>query len=186
MSKPSVDSLSQRFAQDPNVNVVYDPDGTWAMLTDETFDAVVCLSVLHHIPDYLAAVRRYSEITRVGGAFVSWQDPIQYDHVPPHQRRAALISYYLWRLTQGHWLHGFATILRRLRGILDETKIADMVEYHVVRDGVDEKALEALLSSHYDGVTVERYWSTQGSQFQSWGERHGFESTFGVIAQGRR
>ena len=117
--------------------------------------------------------------------FVSWQDPIQYDHVPPYQRRAALISYYLWRLTQGNWLHGFATILRRLRGILDETKIADMVEYHVVRDGVDEKALEALLSSHYDCVTVERYWSTQGSQFQSWGERHGFESTFGVIAQGR-
>ena len=50
-----------------------------------------------------------------------------------------LISYYLWRLTQGHWLHGFADHLRRLRGILDETKIADMVEYHVVRDGVDEK-----------------------------------------------
>ncbi len=185
MSKPSVDRLSRRFAHDPNVDVMYDPDGTWAMLTDETFDAVVCLSVLHHIPDYLAAVRRYSEITRVGGVFVSWQDPIQYDRVPAYQRRAALISYYLWRLTQGKWLHGFATVLRRLRGVLDETKIADMVEYHVVRDGVDEKALEALLSSHYDYVTVERYWSTQGSHFQSWGERHGFESTFGVIAQGR-
>ena len=75
MSLPSVKHLTQLFGDDPEVEVVHDEEGTWAFGTSRTFDAVLCLSVLHHIPDYLSAVNRFVEITRPGGAFVSWEDP---------------------------------------------------------------------------------------------------------------
>ncbi len=186
MSKDSANYLSTEFANSPSVEVVYDPDGSWAFRTERTFDAVICVSVLHHIPDYLAATRRFCELIRPGGSFVSWQDPLLYSGVADRQRRAANVSYYLWRATQGGWLRALNTASRRVRGVLDETKLADMVEYHVVRDGVDEQALSSLLTDQFDSVNVRKYWSTQASSLQSLGERRGYETTFGIVAQHRK
>jgi SAM-dependent methyltransferase len=186
MSLASVEYLSQRYSDDPNVEVVHDQDGSCKQFAGRSFDAVVCVSVLHHIPDYLAAVRNYVEMIRPGGSFVSWQDPILYARVPPAQLRAAKASYYLWRATTGEWSQGLKTASRRIRGVLDEANTADMVEYHVIRDGVDERALQEYLASCFDDVNVETYWSTQALLLQSWGDRRGYKSTFGVVAQGRK
>ena len=60
-----------------------------------------------------------------------------------------------------------------------------MVEYHVVRDGVDEEALRALLTGRFDNVAFEPYWSTQSAWWQSWGQRRGYVSNFGLVATGR-
>jgi SAM-dependent methyltransferase len=182
MSKASAEHLSKAFSGDTSVEVIYDPEGSWAQVSDRTFDAVFCISVLHHIPDYLAASEQYCQMIRPGGAFISWQDPILYSHVSRRDRRAAVVSYYLWRITQGDWQRGLQTASRRLRGVLDETNVADMVEYHVVRDGVDEEALAALLSGYFPHVSIARYWSTQASALQAWGERRGTLSTFGIVA----
>jgi SAM-dependent methyltransferase len=122
MSKPSADYLQQRYAGDPGVEVVYDPDGRWIFETDRTFDAVVCISVLHHIPDYLAAIQRYTELTRPGGTFISWEDPIWYARLPPRQRRAAQAAYYSWRVVRTPWRQGAGTLLRRVRGFVASGK----------------------------------------------------------------
>jgi 2-polyprenyl-3-methyl-5-hydroxy-6-metoxy-1,4-benzoquinol methylase len=91
MSRASAAHLGRRYAEDPSVTVIHDADGTWPFTTTQRFDAVVCVSVLHHIPQYLAAVRRLADITKPGGAFVSWQDPLWYPRLDTRERVTARI-----------------------------------------------------------------------------------------------
>jgi SAM-dependent methyltransferase len=185
MSPPSAAHLRLRFAGDPHVRVVDDVDGSWVSETVDRFDLIVAISVLHHIPDYLAAVSRYSDITEPGGDFVSWQDPLWYARVPRQTLVASRAAYLAWRLGQGNLSRGLATQLRRLRGILDEDEVSDMSEYHVVRDGVDEEALASLVRSTFSETRIMRYWSTQGGLLQRAGDRLRLKSTFALVARGR-
>ena len=100
MSAPSVRFLRSRFRRNPNVTVLHDQDGSAARRTGSV-DAVVCLSVLHHIPDYLGTVGQLVERIAPGGAFLSAQDPLWY----PRRSRLSMSldrnAYYLRRLGQG-------------------------------------------------------------------------------------
>ncbi|MDK1345867.1 methyltransferase domain-containing protein [Streptomyces sp. 378] len=184
MSEPSVRFLRSRFHRNPQVTVIHDKDGTAACQAGP-LDAVVCISVLHHIPDYLGTVRQLIERIVPGGAFLSVQDPLWY----PRRSRVSLSldrnAYFLWRLGQGQLRRGLATRLRRLRGVYDDANEADMVEYHVVRDGVDEEALRDLLAPAFATVEVRRYWSTQSGLLQAVGERLFPPTTFGLVATER-
>lgn len=184
MSRPSAAALRARFADRNDVDVVEDPDGV--IPVDGTFDAVVYLSVLHHIPDYLGAVGGVVDRLQEGGAFISFQDPLWYPRRPRHSLLAARAVYLAWRVTRGEYRRGVATVLRRLRGIHDEAEPSDMVEYHVVRQGVDERALHDLLASRFEAVSVLPYWSTQSRWGQGLGRRVLAPNTFGLIASGRR
>ncbi|MGH3788101.1 MAG: class I SAM-dependent methyltransferase [Pseudonocardiaceae bacterium] len=184
MSAPSARVLQERFRHNDRVQVVLDQDGSSAARVGPV-DVIACLSVLHHIPDYLSAVRSYVEQVAPGGAFVSFQDPLWYAHRSRLSRLVERVAYLLWRLPQGEFRRGFATVGRRLRGTLDETKISDMVEYHVVRAGVDEVALQELLRPHFAAVRLVTYWSTQAALPQALGSRFGPRTTFGLIAQKR-
>ncbi|MFD9702549.1 class I SAM-dependent methyltransferase [Lentzea sp. NPDC059081] len=181
MSQDSAILLADRFRHNNSVHVLHDSDGT-AAASLGTFDVVLCLSVLHHIPDYLSTVRQYTSQIAPGGAFVSYQDPLWY----PRRTRASVLvdrgAYFTWRLGRPDLTRGLASFLRRVRGAYDETKPGDMVEYHVVRDGVDERALEALLVPRFSSVRVDRYWSTQAGPLQWVGERFGPSTTFGLVA----
>lgn len=186
MSAPSVEVLERRFRHSPHVTVIHDHDGESALQAGTPLGAVVCVSVLHHIPDYLGAVRRLVERIEPGGAFLCMQDPLWY----PRRSRSSLAldrgAYLLWRLGQGEFRRGIATRMRRLRGVYDMTNQADMVEYHVVRQGVDEEALRALLTPHFKDVELHRYWSTQNGLLQAVGERYLPPTTFGIVARDRR
>jgi trans-aconitate methyltransferase len=185
MSMPSVGVLRHRFRHHPKVTVVYDRDGE-AARNGGPLGAAVCISVLHHIPDYLETVKRLVERIVPGGAFLSVQDPLWY----PRRSRISMSfdrnAYLLWRLGQGEFRRGLATRARRLRGVYDDTNEADMVEYHVVRDGVDEQALQTLLAPAFEEVELQRYWSTQSGLLQTVGERFGPPNTFGIVARNRR
>jgi len=61
-----------------------------------------------------------------------------------------------------------------------------MVEYHVVRDGVDQDAIARLLAPRFASVDVTRYWSSHASVFQRAGERLGMSNTFAVRARDLR
>lgn len=185
MSAPSAAVLARRFRHNPRVTVVHDPDGT-AAERGGPLGAAVCVSVLHHIPDYLATVARLVERITPGGGFLCMQDPLWYPRRSALSLGADRGAYLLWRLGQGELRRGLATRMRRLRGVHDETNEADMVEYHVVRDGVDERALLALLAPAFEHVRLERYWSTQSAVLQGLGERFAPPSTFGITALGRR
>lgn len=186
MSAASAAHLRTRFASDRDVAVIDDEDGMWAFRSGESFDLVVTISVLHHIPDYMAAVARYMALTTPGGSFVTWQDPQWY----PRQPRAALVlsraAYLAWRVFQGDLSKGLATRVRRVRGVLDEANVSDMAEYHVVRQGVDDERLGALLRANYSEVFAVRYWSTQSAALQRFGRSLGLGGTFAYIARGRR
>ena len=185
MSEPSAAYLRRSFFEDRGVSVVSDPDGRWVFDTGDRFDLVVAISVLHHIPDYLSAVARYVDVTEPGGTFMSWQDPAWYPRLSRRTLLASRSAYLAWRLGQGNFSRGFATRIRRLRGVLDETQVSDMSEYHVVRKGVDEKALESLLRGRYAETIITSYWSTQAGPLQRIGDRLGLGGTFSVVARGR-
>jgi len=183
MSGPSATSLEARFRDDSWVEVVRDPDGTWAYRTDRRYDLVAAISVLHHIPDYVQTVNRYVEMIEPGGTFLSWQDPMWYPSLDRASRVASRLSYYAWRLGQGDWMRGFATLRRRVRGILDETCPYDMAEYHVVRNGVGERQLESLLREEFAEVRLITYWSTQAATLQRVGDALGLKGTFALVAR---
>lgn len=184
MSRPSLQRLEQRFGTNSGFAGVFDADGSLSAVEGD-FSLVLCVSVLHHIPDYLSFVDGLTRRVSPGGALLALQDPLWY----PRARRAARLldrgGYYTWRLGQGDLSRGLATVSRRIRGRYDEANAADMVEYHVVRQGVDEVALLGRLRPQFASVELVPYWSNQLSAGQWLGDRVGLRNTFGISATGR-
>lgn len=185
MSKPSATHLAERFRSNERLIAVYDPEGN---LHDvgAPFSMIACISVLHHIPDYLAFVADALPRLAPGGTFFSLQDPLRYSRQPSYQRRFTWLAYLSWRLRQGDLGRGVATTTRRIRGTYDESNPSDMVEYHVVRDGVDEQALMTALKPQFDEVSLIPYYSTQVPSATRLGERRRWHNTFGIYARGYR
>jgi SAM-dependent methyltransferase len=186
MSEPSARVLNSKFRNQPAVKVIHDVDGTACLpAVEEGCDLLVFISVLHHIPDYLGVVADLADAVSPGGAFYSVQDPMWY---PRRSRMDVAIdrgAYLAWRVAQGEVRRGLRTRWRRLRGVYDDTDPSDMIEYHVVRQGVDQDALASMLSSRFADVQLNTYWSTQSAMLQSLGERLGLTSTFGITARDR-
>ncbi len=185
MSRASATLLARRYAYNPSARVVFDPSGESNDLAGERFDLILCVAVLHHIPDYLGAIDGWVSRIDSGGSFVSFQDPLWY----PRQSRASVIahrgSHYLWRLGQGDRVEGLKSVARRTRGALDITNPRDMVEYHVLRRGCDEEAIATCLRQSFSSVEVIPYWSTTSRPLQWAGTKLGFTSDFGVVARRR-
>jgi SAM-dependent methyltransferase len=186
MSEYSVKLLSERYQNDPSVKVILDRDGTWPKDSPESFDLLVCMSVLHHIPDYVEYLSWAFSLVEEGGAFVSWADPLWY----PRRSRVNMVvdrgAYFAWRMGQGKYHQGLKTRIRRMRGHYDEALVEDVSEYHVVRSGVDEEGIQNLALEFFDEVKIIKYWGTQSRQLQKIGDLTGLVSTFGIIATGRK
>lgn len=185
VSEASAVHLGRRYADEVRVEVVHDPTGTAVLDSDVRYDAVVMISVLHHIPDYLDFVRRVTRLVPPGGGFLSVQDPIWYARRSPTAHLASRGTYFIWRLGQGELRRGLATRWRRLRGRYDDSQPSDLVEYHVVRQGVDERGVVDVLAEEFHDVELFEYWSTQPRWGQRWGDRAGWTSDFGVLATAR-
>lgn len=187
MSRPSLDMLQSRYAHNSQAVLLFDPDGEQAFAREDRFDLVLCVSVLHHIPDYETFVDRVTGLIEDGGAFASFQDPSWYPRRTPLSVRLDRLMYLAWRISKGQNIgRGIATQLRRFRGVLDESNPSDMVEYHLMRNGVDEQALVGVLEPRFDNVRLWEYFSTQGRWMQQLGARVRSPQTFGLIATGRR
>lgn len=187
MSRPSLQRLHHRFGLNPGFSAVFDEDGSLRVLGADRFSLIVCISVLHHIPDYVSFVRRaVHEHLAVGGTFVSVQDPLWYPRVRPTIRYLDRTAYFSWRLTQGSYRVGAKTLLRRLRGVYDPGLPNDMVEYHVVRSGVDERAVISVLDGMFERTSLLPYWSAQAAPWQRLGERLNLKNTFALEAEGYR
>ncbi len=186
VSEASAAVLEQAYAHRDDVEVVYDRTGEEVFDQQREFDGAVCASLLHHIPDYLAFVHRLSGLVGPGGWIYSVQDPTLYPRRSRRTHWASRGTYFVWRLGQGSIRRGLATRIRRLRGVYSETEESDLVEYHVVRDGVDELALEAALREDFEEVELFTYWSTQSPFFQKVLDRATLPSDFGLIARSRK
>jgi SAM-dependent methyltransferase len=184
-SRASADHLEREFAGDARVRVVHDESGELLLDQDEQWDLAVLVSVVHHIPDYLAFFRQLAGVVADGGAIFTVQDPLWYPRRSRASHLASRGTYFAWRMGQGSYRRGLATRLRRVRGTYSETAESDLVEYHVVRQGVDEEALRAELANDFD-VEVFTYWSTQSPFWQRLLEGSRLRSDFGIVATGRR
>jgi SAM-dependent methyltransferase len=184
-SNASARMLREKFAGNDRVEVFYDETGEEMLASGRTFDAASCIAVLHHIPDYVAFVDRLTQRLRPAGWFFSVQDPLWYPRLPKRVHRSQRGAYLVWRLGQGNYGTGLKTRLRRMKGVYSETEASDLIEYHVVRDGVDEEALRSLLTPRFSTVDVFKYWSTQSPLFYRMGVRAGMASEFGILAQNR-
>jgi hypothetical protein len=60
-----------------------------------------------------------------------------------------------------------------------------MVEYHVVRQGVDERALLELFEARFADVELDTYFSTALPLVQKVGAKYFPHNTFGIVAGGR-
>jgi SAM-dependent methyltransferase len=184
-SAASAEHLRRSFFGDDRVTVIHDETGEGILGRTETWDLAVIISVLHHIPDYVSFLDRLQRRISEGGAIFSVQDPLYYPRRSRISHRAGRGTYLAWRLLQGNYAQGLATRVRRLRGVYDESQQSDLVEYHVVRQGVDEEAIRDLLSHEFD-VELFRYWSTQAPLFQWMFRRTGLLTDFGFAARNHR
>jgi SAM-dependent methyltransferase len=185
MSRPSLEHLRTRFGSNDRFSAALDEDGSLLGLGDRTFSVVLFASVLHHIPDYEAAITTAASRLTKGGALISFQDPLWYPSLKATTLRLSQATYLWWRLRQGNYLRGIRTRWRRMTGTYDASNPSDMVEYHVVRLGVNQKRVHELLSPLFGRVETFTYWSTQSSLGQRIGESLGAENTFGVVATDR-
>jgi SAM-dependent methyltransferase len=185
MSLPSVEHMSRRFSANSQFLAVYDEDGSLDVLGDQKFSTIVYSSVLHHIPDYRQSIAdAIGDYLLPGGSLVTFQDPLWYPRLDTRVNKLSKTADLSWRLGQGGLMRGLGTRIRRFRHGLDEGEIADSVEYHVVRDGVDEIAISELLEPSFSTVEVIEYWSAQGQIQQRIGEMMGVSNTFLLRATG--
>jgi 2-polyprenyl-3-methyl-5-hydroxy-6-metoxy-1,4-benzoquinol methylase len=154
--------------------------------TDETFDIVTHVSMIHHVPDYLHLLARSAAHVRAGGCLLTFQDPLRYDKVAFHHHLIDRASYFAWRVGQGNVKRGLKTRWRRLRGVYSANEVVDFEDYHVVRDGVDSAAIINLLKDSFTQVEAISYWSTYSRILQSFGEHLRLVSSFGILASGRK
>jgi len=145
------------------------------------YDIVVASACLHHLPDYLAVIADAIAWLAPHGQFLSFQDPLRCDTVGRFARMFSEVGYLSWRVFQGDLWGGFKRRLRRSRGILDDS-VLDNAEYHIIRNGVDQDAIAALLTDADFDLEIVRYFSTQSRLFQPLGEALGIKNTFAVIA----
>lgn len=187
MSEPSVRVLTSKFQGNEHVTVVHDVDGSSAINSVRAgCDLIVFVSVLHHIPDYIAVISELVDELGEGSAFYSVQDPMWYPDRSVFNMLAYRACFGLWRIFQGNTRRGAQTVWRRMRRVYDQSSPSDMVEYHVVRSGVNEGAIQDVLNKRFESVAVWLYWSTQSATLQVVGDRLGWKSTFGIIGTGRR
>lgn len=183
----SVRELQRRYGRNPKFQAVHDPSGTIALPDPRRFTAILFASVLHHMPDYASATEdAVQRFLSPGGCLVSVQDPLWYPTVPRTTRLFGWIAYYAWRLTQGDLGRGVRTQIRRLRGKYDLENPSDVVEYHVVRQGVDERALADSMRRLFSEVTLVPYWSTQSRIGQTLGVTLHRTNTFALVCRDYR
>lgn len=149
---------------------------------DIRFDVIVANSLLHHIPDYMDLVRRCILHLSDHGVFFSFQDPMWHASMSRRDAASSWIAYTLWRFGQGDVLAGIGRRLRRMAGVYSPDSLYDNVEYHVVRDGVDQRSIAELLAVAGFTCEVVEYCSFHSVLFQPFGERMNVKNSFGILA----
>jgi SAM-dependent methyltransferase len=183
MSRPPLQRLEARYGGHARVTGVLDPD---VSLRDAGggYSLALCVSLLHHIPDYVEFLLRITGRLLPRGALVTLQDPLWYPRVDRLTRMVDRSAYLTWRIAQGRFQQGVAAMVRRLRGVYPEARVGEIAYYHVVRQGVDEEAVAGFLEGRFAQVEVLSYWSHHLAAMRRAAELAGMVNTFAVRATG--
>lgn len=183
-STVQLERLRQRPAGASNLEIRQQDVEQFLRENHAHYDIVIASSFLHHVKDYLALVENLASIAAdTGSQILLFQDPMRYDTVGRASRAFYLLSYAAWRCRQPDAFGGIRRRIRRFHGVYMEDCPEDVVEYHVVRNGVDQNALASLLKERDFDVEIIKYWSHQSRTFQRAGELFGLQNCFGIMAQ---
>jgi SAM-dependent methyltransferase len=186
MAPTAVEKLQERYRRNPSFTGLLDATGDLRAVPDN-FSIILYASVLHHIPDYIGALENALQHLTPGGALLTFQDPLWYPSMRRGEHLLHTGAYLAWRATKRrNYISGIRSRLRRATGHLDPSNPSDMVEYHVVREGVNQDQIAEDLAPHFRSFTVVPYWSTLSRSAQYVGERLGLESDFAIVALGYR
>jgi SAM-dependent methyltransferase len=154
--------------------------------TSDKFDIIIASAFLHHVPDYLSLIRSSLRCLSATGQWFVFHEALRYDSVGSYQRAFSGAAYYSWRVRQGDFIGGCLRKLRRAFGVYRDDSPDDNIDYHVVRNGMDQEAIAELFAS--EGLEMEsgRYFSTQSRTWQNLGERFGIENMFWIVADRAR
>lgn len=184
MSRRAVGRTQATFGHNERLTAVHDRDATLAAVNDR-YSLVLCLSVLHHVPDYIDFLDRVTKRLVPGGTLLTLQDPLWYPRVGRLTYLVDRSAYLLWRIAQGNVREGVQAMCRRIGGTHPQAKHDDdIVYFHVVRQGVDEQAVSSFLLEAFDEVEVLSYWSNHLAAVGPLAERAGLANTFAVRATG--
>ncbi len=150
------------------------------------YDIVVINSFLHHIPDYLGFIEQTFDCLAPGGIIFTFQDPMRYDGLTKTTRIYGEMAYLSWRIPRLSPIGVLGGIGRRIRhkfGVYYEDSAKDNAEYHIVRNGVDQDAIQELLERNDFETEIIRYCSVQNGVFQKYSKRFNVENTFATIAR---
>ena len=96
----------------------------------QKYDVIVMNSFLHHIPDYLSAIRKAVKSLYPHGQLFSFQDPLRYDTLGPGTWLTSNLGCYSWRLSQWNYVRGLKKRVRSIRRIYMSGSKEDDAEYH--------------------------------------------------------
>jgi len=184
ISRSQLDSLAKKAERHGEKLKILCEDVNDALKNrSETFDIIVVNSFLHHIPDFLGLIDESVNLLSSNGQFFSFQDPLRYDSIGRFDKKFTDVAYYSWRVMKGDLIGGIKRKLRRNKGVYLEESMHDNAEYHVVRNGVDQDAIEKLFRERGFQCEIISYFSTQSGLFQPIGKALSVKNTFAVIAR---
>jgi ubiquinone/menaquinone biosynthesis C-methylase UbiE len=149
-----LDLVRSRYP-DARLRTLHLPEGRTSGVPDESLDLIATYSVLHHIPDYLAACRELARMCRKGGVVYIDHEATEefWDGDPVYAAFQKEALRFDWRkyLTPSNYLH-------RLRRILDP-RHSNEGDIHVWPDDHIEwrKVVELMGSMGFDTVLDESY-----------------------------
>jgi ubiquinone/menaquinone biosynthesis C-methylase UbiE len=146
------------------------------------FDIIVANSFLHHIPDYMHLLRMMASAITERGIIMTFQDPMLYKSCSLRDFLFTNASYFFWRIRQKEVLSGLIRKFRRNLGIYNEDSIYDNTEYHVVRNGVNQLAIQNFLSEEGLECFTFEYGSFMSDYWQKIGDKINVKNTFAILA----
>jgi SAM-dependent methyltransferase len=184
MAATAIKKLVERCGGNRAFCGVHDPMGDLAGVG--RFSIILYASVLHHIPDYEAAVRNALTHLVPGGALLTFQDPMWYPSMSSMGRHGHTAAYLAWRATRRRDLvNGIRSRTRRWLKGPDASRAADVIEFHVLRNGVNQHEMASWLGSTFEHLAVCEYWSTPSRTLQRLGETLGAKSDFAISGFGK-
>jgi len=94
----------------------------------------------------------------------------------------SIAAHYSARLFRRDLIGGMARLIRRSRGTYRDV-LADNVEYHIVRDGVDQDLIRERFEANGFRCQIIPCFSTASGFWQRIGDHVGFINTFAVVAK---
>jgi SAM-dependent methyltransferase len=134
--------IEQRHRGEPVGTHRLDGEGL-AGLDDAAFDLVATYSVLHHVPDYLAALAEMARVTRPGGILY-----VDHEHSPLYWRADPDYREFLRRARRFDWRRFLvpANYYGKLRRLLVDPHYSNEGDIHVWPDDhIEWEAIERLL-----------------------------------------